>query len=53
MLKGHIRQTRTLLAVLVELERDIENVGAARELRLSDQRIAEEAERNGTEERVG
>lgn len=50
MLKGHIRQTRNLLAVLAQLETDLNALDLSNELTDIDQRMAQEAQRNGRNE---
>lgn len=50
-LKGYLRRTRDLLAVLMELEKDLDRLVTSAAMRQLDERIAEEAKRNGKTER--
>ena len=50
VLKGHIRQTRNLLALLAQLEREVDDLAITTELRELDQRIALGGIANGNHE---
>lgn len=47
MLKGHIRQTRNLLALLAQLEAELDELANTKELRELDQRMAQGGVANG------